>query len=103
MEERVTKLETVTEFNAKEIEKLNEKVDNITDLTIAVKEIATEVKIMREEMTKLTSRVDQIEREPAEDYKEIKKNVVKQVITFVVGAILSGVAVFMQKKKKTKV
>lgn len=97
MEERVTKLETVTEFNAKEIEKLNEKVDNITDLTIAVKEIATEVKIMREEMTKLTSRVDQIEREPAEDYKEIKKNVVKQVITFVVGAILSGVAVFMLK------
>lgn len=97
MEERVTKLETVTEFNAKEIEKLNEKVDNITDLTIAVKEIATEVKIMREEMTKLTSRVDQIEREPAEDYKEIKKNVVKQVITFVVGAILSGVAVFILK------
>lgn len=97
MEERVTKLETVTEFNAKEIEKLNEKVDNITDLTIAVKEIATEVKIMREEMTKLTSRVDQIEKEPAEDYKEIKKNVTKQVITFVVGAILSGVAVFILK------
>lgn len=97
MEERVTKLETVTEFNAKEIEKLNDKVDNITDLTIAVKEIATEVKIMREEMTKLTSRVDQIEKEPAEDYKEIKKNVVKQVITFVVGAILSGVAVFILK------
>lgn len=97
MEERVTKLETVTEFNSKEIEKLNDKVDNITDLTIAVKEIATEVKIMREEVTKLTSRVDQIEKEPAEDYKEIKKNVVKQVITFIVGAILSGVAVFILK------
>lgn len=97
MEERVTKLETVTEFNSKEIEKLNGKVDNITDLTIAVKEIATEVKIMREEVTKLTTRVDQIEKEPAEDYKEIKKNVVKQVITFIVGAILSGVAVFILK------
>ena len=97
MEERVTKLETLTEINSKEIEKLNSKVDNITDLTIAVKEIATEVKIMREEVTKLTSRVDQIEKEPAEDYKEIKKNVVKQVITFIVGAILSGVAVFILK------
>lgn len=97
MEERVTKLETVTEFNSKEIEKLNGKVDNITDLTIAVKEIATEVKIMREEMTKLTTRVDMIEKEPVEDYKEIKKNVVKQVITFIVGAILSGVAVFILK------
>ena len=97
MEERITKLETITDINSKEIDKLNGKVDNITDLTIAVKEIATEVKIMREEVTKLTSRVDQIEKEPAEDYKEIKKNVVKQVITFIVGAILSGVAVFILK------
>lgn len=97
MEERITKLETITDINSKEIDKLNNKVDNITDLTIAVKEIATEVKIMREEVTKLTSRVDQIEKEPAEDYKEIKKNVVKQVITFIVGAILSGVAVFILK------
>lgn len=97
MEERVTKLETITDINSKEIDKLNNKVDNITDLTIAVKEIATEVKIMREEVTKLTTRVDQIEKEPAEDYKEIKKNVVKQVITFIVGAILSGVAVFILK------
>lgn len=97
MEERVTKLETITDINSKEIDKLNNKVDNITDLTIAVKEIATEVKIMREEVTKLTTRVDQIEKEPAEDYKEIKKNVVKQIITFVVGAILSGIAVFILK------
>ncbi len=97
MEERVTKLETITEVNTKEIDKLNAKVDNITDLTIAVKEIATEVKIMREEVTKLTNRVDNIEKEPAEDYKEIKRNVLKQVITFVVGAILSGIAVFLLK------
>lgn len=97
MEERVTKLETITEVNSKEIDKLNAKVDNITDLTIAVKEIATEVKIMREEVTKLTNRVDNIEKEPAEDYKEIKRNVLKQVITFVVGAILSGIAVFLLK------
>lgn len=97
MEERVTKLETITDINSKEIDKLNNKVDNITDLTISVKEIATEVKIMREEVTKLTTRVDQIEKEPAEDYKEIKKNVVKQIITFIVGAILSGIAVFILK------
>lgn len=97
MEERVTKLETITEVNSKEIDKLNAKVDNITDLTIAVKEIATEVKIMREEVTKLTNRVDQIEKEPAEEYKDIKKNVAKQVITFIVGAILSGIAVFVLK------
>jgi uncharacterized coiled-coil protein SlyX len=97
MEERITKLETVTEYNSKEIEKLSGKIDNITELTIAVKEIATEVKIMREEVTKLTTRVDQIEKEPAQDYKEIKKNIVKQVVTFIVGAVISGIAVFLAK------
>lgn len=97
MEERITKLETITDYNKKEIEKLSVKIDNITELTIAVKEIATEVKIMREEVTKLTTRVDQIEKEPADDYKEIKKNIVKQVVTFVVGAVISGIAVFLAK------
>ena len=97
MEERITKLETITDYNKKEIEKLSGKIDNITELTIAVKEIATEVKIMREEVTKLTTRVDQIEKEPSDDYKEIKKNIVKQVVTFIVGAVISGIAVFLAK------
>lgn len=97
MEERIAKLEAITETNTKQIDIVSAKVDNITELTIAVKEIAIEVKNMREEMTKLTTRVDQIEKEPAEEYKDIKKNVAKQVITFIVGAILSGIAVFVLK------
>lgn len=97
MEERIAKLEAITETNTKQIDIISAKVDNITELTIAVKEIAIEVKNMREEMTKLTTRVDQIEKEPAEEYRDIKKNVVKQVITFIVGAILSGIAVFLIK------
>ena len=97
MEERIAKLEAITETNSKQIDIISAKVDNITELTIAVKEIAIEVKNMREEMTKLTTRVDQIEKEPAEEYKDIKKNVAKQVITFIVGAILSGIAVFILK------
>lgn len=97
MEERIAKLEAITETNSKQLDTITKKVDNITELTIAVKEIAIEVKNMREEMTKLTTRVDQIEKEPAEEYKDIKKNVAKQVITFIVGAILSGIAVFILK------
>lgn len=97
MEERIAKLEAITETNTKQIDIVSAKVDNITELTIAVKEIAIEVKNMREEMTKLTSRVDNIEKEPAEDYKEIKKGVVRQVVTFIVGGIISGIAVFLIK------
>lgn len=97
MEERITKLEVITEGNSKAIDNINKKVDNITELTIAVKEIALEVKNMREEMTKLTTRVDQIEKEPVEEYKDIKQNIIKQVVTFIVGGILSGIAVFLLK------
>lgn len=48
-------------------------------------------------MTRLTTRIDMIEKEPSQYYKEIRKGVVRQVITFIVGAILSGAAVFLMK------
>lgn len=97
MEERIVKLETIMLHHDENLKDLNRKLDNITDLTISVKELATEVKLMREEQTKLTARVEEIEKEPAEDYKELKKNVTKQIVTFIVGAILSGIAVFLIK------
>lgn len=97
MEERIAKLEILAETNSKQIDTIQKKVDNITELTIAVKEIAIEVKNMREEMGKLTDRVDQIEKEPAEDYKEIRKGILKQVVTFIVGGIISGITVFLAK------
>ena len=97
MEERIVKLETIMLHHDENLKDLNRKLDNITDLTISVKELATEVKLMREEQTKLTARVEEIEKEPAEDYKELKKNVTKQIVTFVVGAVLSGIAVFLLK------
>lgn len=97
MEERIVKLETIMLHHDENLKDLNRKLDNITDLTISVKELATEVKLMREEQTKLTARVEEIEKEPAEDYKELKKNITKQIVTFIVGAILSGIAVFLIK------
>lgn len=97
MEERIVKLETIILHHDENLKELRKKLDNITDLTISVKELATEVKLMREEQTKLTARVEEIEKEPAEDYKDLKKNITKQIVTFVVGAILSGLAVFLLK------
>lgn len=45
--------------------------EDIRELTFGVKEIATEVKLMREEFQKLDERVSSIEKEPANDFKEI--------------------------------
>lgn len=97
MEERIVKLETNFEHHNEILKELSKKIDNITDLTISVKEMATEVKLMREELTKLTGRVDDIEKEPAVEFKELKKSATQQIVTFVIGAILSGLAVFLLK------
>lgn len=52
---------------------------------------------MREDLNKLVVRVDDIEKEPAEEYKDIKKNIRNAIISFIVGAILSALAVYIFK------
>ena len=52
---------------------------------------------MREDVNELNTRVANIENEPAKDYKEIKKNIRNQIITFILGAMLTGISVIIFK------
>lgn len=78
----------------KEVEK---KLEDIHDLTYSIKEIATEVKLMREDVNKLDVRVGNIENEPAKDYKEVKKAIRDKIILSVVGAIIGAVIALVIK------
>lgn len=71
---------------------INNKLEDIHELTYSIKEIATEVKLMREDVNKLDTRVGNIENEPAKDYKDTKKLVKNQIIGFVLGIILTILA-----------
>lgn len=73
------------------------KLEDIHELTYSIKEIATEVKLMREDVNKLDTRVGNIENEPAKDYKEVKKAIRDKIILSIVGAIVGAVIALIIK------
>lgn len=95
--ERLVQVEQRSKSNTKRIDEHDEKLEDIHDLTYAVKELANETKLMREDVNNLNNRVANIESEPAKEYKDIKKNMRNQIITFILGAILSGIGVMIFK------
>ena len=95
--ERLVEVEQRSKSNTKRLNEHDEKLEDIHDLTYAVKELANETKLMREDVNGLNTRVANIENEPAQNYKEIKKNIRNQIITFILGALLAGVSVMIFK------
>lgn len=76
---------------------MSEKLEDIHELTYSVKTIANETKLMREDVNKLDIRVGDIEKEPAQDYKEVKKAIRNQVICTIAGAIIGGLIALIMK------
>ena len=76
---------------------INNKLEDIHELTYSIKEIATEVKLMREDVNKLDTRVGNIENEPAKDYKEVKKAIRDKIILSVIGVIVGAVIALIIK------
>ena len=95
--ERLVEVEQRAKSNTKRIDDHDGKLEDIHDLTYAVKELATETKLMREDVNSLNNRVANIESEPAKEYKDIKKSIRNQVIAFIVGVILSAIGAFIFK------
>ena len=63
--ERLVRVEESAKQAHKRIDNIENKVENIYELTASVKEIATEMKAMREDVNKIDSRVLAIEEKPA--------------------------------------
>ena len=102
--ERIAKLEENVKSNQHRIDEHDEKfkevykkLEDTHELTYAIKEIATEVKLMREDVNKLDTRVGNIEKEPAENYKEVKKAIRDKIIASVVGAIVGAIITLIIK------
>ena len=90
--ERLVETEQRSKSNSKRIDEVEAEVKENRELTVAVKEIATEMKHMREEQNKMNERLKIIEEKPVKEYEETKSQVKKQVISFFVGIILTAIA-----------
>ena len=71
------------------LENTDNKIENIYELTISVKEIATEMKAMREDMAKIDDRVKSIEEKPAKRYDAIVGQVISIIVSGIVGFFLA--------------
>lgn len=71
------------------LENTENKIENIYELTISVKEIATEMKAMREDMAKIDNRVHAIEEKPAKRYDAVVGQVISIIVAGVVGFFLA--------------
>lgn len=90
--ERLVETEQRSKSNSKRIDEIETEVKENRELTVAVKEIATEMKHMREEQNKMNERLKIIEEKPIKDYEDTKKQVKGKIISFVTGIVLTAIA-----------
>ena len=83
---------------------LEENIKEIHGLTVSVERMAENMENMLAAierqgnlLEKQNSRIDEIEKEPAKDSKQLKMAVITSVITTVVGAIIGAVLVLILK------
>ena len=97
--ERLVENEQRSKSNSKRLDSIENKVENIYDLTLSVREIATEMKAMREDQNKMNERLKIIEEKPIKDYEDTKKQVKGKVISFVTGIVLTAIAFILGLSK----
>ena len=103
--EELIKFEERCKSNTKRIDELEIEVKENRELTIAVKEIATEMKHLREEQANMSKkqesmnqRIEVIEKKPLKEYEETKKQVRNIVIAFILGIVLTFLAIALGLK-----
>lgn len=74
--------------NEKRIDDVEKKVEDIHNLTISVKEIATETRLMREDMNKIDKRVIAIEEKPNKRMDQIIGYILSALIGGIIGYVL---------------
>lgn len=97
--ERLVENEQRSKSNSKRLDSIENKVENMYDLTLSVREIATEMKAMREDQNKMNERLKIIEEKPTKEYEETKKQIKSKVVSFFVGIILTAIAFILGLSK----
>lgn len=88
------------ENHEQEIKSLKHRMDEqedkdktLTELTISVKTLATNMEYMAKEQQKQGERLERLEHEPADNYKHYKRLVIGCVLTTIMGALLGAILV----------
>ncbi|MGN1270634.1 MAG: hypothetical protein ACI4UX_01385 [Clostridia bacterium] len=74
------------------LDEIRADVKSTNSIAISVEKIATEMKEMRVDVNKVDERLTIIEQKPMKEYEESRKDVKKQVRSFIIGIILAFLA-----------
>lgn len=70
------------------LDKLENDIGEIKELTIAVKEIAMETRANREDVNKIDERLEIIEQKPSKNWDKIVSTIIGTSVGAIVGAVL---------------
>lgn len=82
--------EARSKSNTHRIDEIEVEQKNQRELIVSVKELATEVKYMREDVSKIDKRLKQVEDKPVKRYE--------QIITLIITNIVTAILVFLLGK-----
>lgn len=90
IEHRMTAVEDRAKSNTKRLDKLEKVTDAIHEMSNTMIHLVEQTKHTNENVEELKVKVDNIEKEPLENAKAIKKTVITCIITAVVSAIIGA-------------
>lgn len=88
--EFATRVDAENQMQNQRIDKLEETVKEIQRLTIAVERMAVSMEAMTKEIASQGQRLDAIEKEPADKWKNAVWIVVSALIAAAIGALVRG-------------
>ena len=90
IEHRLTETIDREKANTRRIEKLEKVVDIIHEMSTTMVRLVEQIKVTNESVKKLEVKVDKMEKEPAENHKQLKKTIATSIVTAVIGAIIGA-------------
>lgn len=88
-DERMKRIDDENTRQNHRLQKLEDVVTNINELTVAVKELAVNMASMQRELEKQGKRLEAIEAEPADNWKHLIRTILTVVVTAVVTFLIT--------------
>ena len=92
-DEFARRIEAEDERQNKRITKLEDAVGQMTELTVSVKELATNMANMTKEQTKIGERLEVIENKPAQNWEKLVWAIGGAILTAVVALVLKQIGI----------
>lgn len=87
IEHRLTEVEQRSKSNTKRLDEHDEEIKENSNLIGAIKELATEVKYMREDLNETIARLNKLESRDGEKWDKFKWLIVAGLVTLILGYI----------------